>query len=107
MTLIEPLGLSKKGTADKKGFMILCEARLTTLYKDLEQDYDRVHGTAKVGDLGEMTQEGQDASLDEVKSTGSYARSVVSNNSWEMAGSIWEQKGKEDFSGSARSTSRG
>lgn len=82
---------SEKATADKERFMTICKARLTTLYKYLEQYYDRVHGTAKVGDLGEMSQEGLesglDASLDEGKSTGSW-ESISHGN--------WKPRGKED-----------
>ena len=84
--------------ADKKSFMTLCEARLTTVYTDIEQDYNRVHGTDNSGDIGGTTQEGLESDRDEVKSTGTCDRSVLSNKSWAMAGSLWKPKEKEDSS---------
>ena len=86
---------SARALVDKKSFMTLCEARLKTVYRDIEQDYDKVHGTEGSGDVGETTQEGREFDR-EVKSTGTGERSVLSNNSWTMAGSRWEPKERED-----------
>ena len=68
MPLTEPPGLgglplpggrpaSGEATADKDRSMTLCGARLTKLYKELEQDYDRVHSTSKGDDQRETTHE--------------------------------------------------
>jgi len=46
----------EKAMADRESFMTICEGRLMSLYKELKRDYDRVHGTEKVGDLGKGTQ---------------------------------------------------
>ena len=111
MPLTEPPGLgglplpggrpaSGEATADKDRFMTLCGARLTKLYKELEQDYDRVHSTSKGDDQRETAHEeleaGLDSGLDEVRSTGSLDRSALSNK-WEMEShSSWITKRKED-----------
>ena len=66
-----------------------------SLYKDLKRDYDRVHGTEKVGDLEEGTQEGLESAQDEVRSMGTGNRSIISN--WEMDGNLWRsRRGMED-----------
>ena len=85
---------SARALVDKKSFMTLCKARLTTVYRYIEQDYDKVHGTEGSGDLGGTTQEGLELDRDEVKSTGTCDRSVLSNKSWAMAGSLWKPKEK-------------
>ena len=47
----EGLSPSRRAMDDRESFMTVCEERLMSLYKDLKRDYDRVHGTEKVGDL--------------------------------------------------------
>ncbi len=54
-----------------------------------------MHGTEKVGDLEEGTQEGLEPPQDEVRSMGTGNRSIISN--WEMDGNLWRsRRGKED-----------
>ena len=92
----EGLSPSRRAMDDRESFMTVCEERLMSLYKDLKRDYDRVHGTEKVGDLEEGTQEGLESAQDEVRSTGTGNRSTISN--WEMEGNHWSRRGKEDSS---------
>ena len=89
---LEPLGsggqqLLGQVAADKETFMLSCKNRLTSLYTCQARDYDRVHGTIGAEDLGEGTQEGHDAGLDEIRSTGSGGSigcGPFSHDGWEI-----------------------
>ena len=79
--------------ADKESFMRQCETRLTTLFKDIEQNYDIMHGTSRTDDLAD--------NLDEVRSIGSGGRSVISSerfgdrhDGWETNSGRWELREK-------------
>ena len=73
--------------------MSQCKTRLTTLFKDIEQDYDRMHGTSRTEDLAD--------NLDEVRSIGSGGRSVISSerfgdrhDGWETNSGRWKPREK-------------
>ena len=65
--------------------MSQCKTRLTRLFKDIEQDYDRMHGTSRTEDLDDIRGKSEgDSDMDQ----GSEGKG---SSSWRQDGVAWKR----------------